>query len=329
MILKRLVATGVLAANRCPHIKSVNIYAVRPHTGAGLYQPYLSGHKKYEEKRDKNWEQLSEWDKLKMSVKTIKQETSLWVQEMRDTYGLDNTTDFYEDQEIIKYWDFNQRNNDRISSYCNTFNRGVIMNDMKRWRTACDSDHNEGYSRCDWTVSPSGRSLFHGYIDTKLPNDGEIMKAGWAFLGCERHRRSFHRQNYFNWTGFTHLLVRCRGDGRNWIVVLNVSDDKMDVTWFDRYQYVLYTHGGPYWQWCKIPFSRFYFQHKGYAQDQQFPICLHSVSQVGFMLADNTTGPFSLEIDYVGVMRDQNWTEKHAYEHYYHKEHKWRDFGST
>jgi NADH dehydrogenase [ubiquinone] 1 alpha subcomplex assembly factor 1 len=89
-------------------------------------------------------------------------------------------------------------------------------------------------------------------MDTKLPLDGRIVRAGYAFVGCERARKSFYRQDFFDWRDFTHLLVRVRGDGRNWLINLNVSDDKCDITWFDRYTYVLYTHGGPYWQWAKV-----------------------------------------------------------------------------
>ncbi|CAG2168281.1 unnamed protein product [Oppiella nova] len=186
-----------------------------------------------------------------------------------------------------------------------------------------------GYSRCDWTVSPTGRAQFSGYLDTKLPLDGQIARAGFAFVGCEKHRRSFYRQHYFNWDSFTHLLVRCRGDGRNWFIILNVSDDNMDITWFDRYQYVLYTHGGPYWQWCKIPFSRFYLQNRGYAQEKQDSLPKNSVSQIGFLLADQNTGPFSLEIDYVGAMQDDAWTDETAYEKYWHKENPHHSPGTT
>jgi hypothetical protein len=77
----------------------------------------------------------------------------------------------------------------------------------------------------------------------------------------------------------------------------------------------------------QIPFSRFYLQHKGYAQDYQPIIPLANVSQIGFLLVDQNSGPFSLEIDYVGAMYDSQWVEKTAYESYYHKENPWKSPG--
>ncbi|CAG2112915.1 unnamed protein product [Medioppia subpectinata] len=296
---------------------------------AGWYQPFRSGAKKYEDIREAKWEAIPEWEKLTGGYHALKDEVKMWAEEVRDRYGLESLYDHYDDGEVVKLWDFNQRHNGVITSYHNRDNRGVETNDMKKWIIACDSDYNEGYTRCDWTVSPSGRALFSGYLDTKLPLDGSIARAGYAFVGCEKKRRSFYRQDYFDWNSFTHLLVRCRGDGRNWFIILNVSDEDSDVSWFDRYQYVLYTHGGPYWQWCKIPFSRFYLQHKGYAQEVQSELPKGNVSQIGFLLADQYSGPFNLEIDYVGAIRDDKWTEETAYEKYYHKENPFKSPGTT
>jgi len=45
--------------------------------------------------------------------------------------------------------------------------------------------------------------------------------------------------------------MRVRGDGRSY--VLNISTTGYyDITWNDVYHYVLYTRGGPYWQFVKV-----------------------------------------------------------------------------
>ena len=231
---------------------NVNVCQTRGVSGLQIYQPFRSGGAKYEEIREKKWQEMSEWDKFVGGLHTLRQEFRMWGQEVRDQYGMDATYNHFENKEIVKLWDFDQTNNNVISSVNND---SFETNDMKRWRTSCDSIYGEGYSSCEWKVSPTGRGLFTGYLDTRVPADGLQDRSGFAFLGCEKARRSFFRQAFFDWLQFTHLLVRCRGDGRNYFIILNVSKDNADITWFDRYQYVLYTHGGPYWQWCKVCLS--------------------------------------------------------------------------
>lgn len=50
------------------------------------------------------------------------------------------------------------------------------------------------------------------------------------------------------------------------------SPEYADVTWGDSHSYPLHTHGGPYWQYEKIPFSRFFHTVSGRIQDRQYSI---------------------------------------------------------
>ncbi|QQP35125.1 putative complex I intermediate-associated protein 30 mitochondrial, partial [Caligus rogercresseyi] len=107
-------------------------------------------------------------------------------------------------------------------------------------------------------------------------------------------------------------------DGR--VYMLNVNTwEEFDVAWMDLYTYPLYTRGGPYWQEVKIPFSKFLFTHRSAIQDDQLPLTkkLQKAYKVGITLKDQTDGPFSLEIDYIGVELDNDeHQEVSAYESY-------------
>jgi NADH dehydrogenase [ubiquinone] 1 alpha subcomplex assembly factor 1 len=64
--------------------------------------------------------------------------------------------------------------------------------------------------------------------------------------------------DFFDWSNYTHLTMRVRGDGRSYHVNLHTYGD-FDITWHDLWQFPLYTRGGPYWQTVKVPTTYFYF----------------------------------------------------------------------
>lgn len=83
--------------------------------------------------------------------------------------------------------------------------------------------------------------------------------------------------------------MRVRGDGRTYSIVI-ATKGLYDITWFDMYNFGLYTHGGPYWQYCKIPLSKFAFSYKGRIQDRQVALPKHNISSYGFTMMDRITG---------------------------------------
>lgn len=183
------------------------------------------------------------------------------------------------------------------------------------WNTGCDSDWGQGYSKCEFIQTDRKTALFRGKISTELIKDGQVERAGWAAIKLEDHG-AFRRKKYFTrWSNFSHLLVKCRGDGRSYKVML-YAPGEIDLTWGNTWSYPLHTHGGPYWQYEKIPFSRFFHTVYGRIQDRQNRVPLNSTSSIGIALMDRIDGEFSLEIDFIGVCHDRSHQEKFAYETY-------------
>lgn len=150
-----------------------------------------------------------------------------------------------------KFWDFKSKK------------------DLTHWTTTADSDHQEGFSKCSFEIGKSGHALFSGNLNTDVPKDGVIKRSGYCSIRSHRARKSFYRDSYWDWANYTHLVIRCRGDGRTYMLNL-YSTGYFDQLWNDVYHYPLYTRGGPYWQVTKIPFSKFFFSSKGESSFRNF-----------------------------------------------------------
>ncbi|OUC47396.1 Complex I intermediate-associated protein 30 [Trichinella nativa] len=171
-----------------------------------------------------------------------------------------------------------------------------------------DSAQNVGFSQATWTMSDQGTAIFQGSLDTRVPKDGEIHRAGFTAIISKLIMKSFNRHEvYKQWSLFTHLVLKIRGDGRTYL--LNLSQPGyFDIQAHDIFNYPLYTHGGPYWQYEKIPFSKFYLSSHARIQDRQVPVLGYKsrawkgngIKRFGVTLCDRMDGPFRLEIDWIG-----------------------------
>uniref|UniRef100_A0A0N4Z8R0 CIA30 domain-containing protein n=1 Tax=Parastrongyloides trichosuri TaxID=131310 RepID=A0A0N4Z8R0_PARTI len=187
--------------------------------------------------------------------------------------------------------------------------------DMKVWKTGCDSDWGKGYSKCSFNLTDNNTAIFSGIINTKVMKDGKVEKAGWASIKTI-DKASFHRKKYMTrWWNYSHLLIKCRGDGRSYKIMLH-TPGAIDLTWGDSYSYPLHTHGGPYWQIEKIPFSRFFHTVAGRIQDKQYRIHQQLISSISIVLMDRIDGPFNFELDFIAVTNDKSHKEDFAYETY-------------
>lgn len=190
--------------------------------------------------------------------------------------------------------------------------------DMAEWIVTKDADWGEGYSSAEFHLNNAGTGgVFSGNLSTRVPQDGRTMTSGYANIASMTRRKSFARMKIMeHWQNYTHLTMNVRGDGRKYMINLKVKRD-YDMIWDDRWHYPLFTRGGPYWQYVKIPFSKFYLGHKGYIQDKQEPVPLFFMKSISITLKDKITGPFQLEIKDISLHNDPTGDDEiFAYEMY-------------
>ncbi|XP_014245839.1 complex I intermediate-associated protein 30, mitochondrial [Cimex lectularius] len=232
---------------------------------------------------------------VKEGFKELKTEFKLFTQEVKEKFVADPIL-AYPPGVVDKIWTIREQN------------------DLDTWITTCDSDHGEGFSSCSLILN-NGHGLFSGNLSTDFPKDGKIKRSGYCTVRTKRMRKSFKRDAYLDWNPYNHLVLRVRGDGRSYM--LNISTCGIfDQMWNDVYHYILFTRGGPYWQIVKIPFSKFFLSSKGRIQDIQSEMPLGNISHFGITAADKVNGPFSLEIDYIGLENVPSHEETTAYEMY-------------
>lgn len=183
------------------------------------------------------------------------------------------------------------------------------------WVVTADSDFDEGKSSAKFEMTEGKKALFHGNICHEVPKDGIIKNAGYVNIRSPRNMKFFKSNWKYDWSPFSHLIFRVRGDGRPYQILLN-TPGYFDIEWHDMYQFPLYTRGGPYWQTVKVPFSKFFFTFKGRISNHQERIPLHCIDYLGITLSDGVDGPFALEVDYIAAVLDWNHKEHFAYELY-------------
>ncbi|XP_037946804.1 complex I intermediate-associated protein 30, mitochondrial [Teleopsis dalmanni] len=231
-------------------------------------------------------------------IQELKKEIKLWSEEVKERFESDPILAFRPGETDVV---FNFKNPESLD----------------KWVVTTDSDHNEGKSNATLKISPAGAGLFEGNVCSEHTKDGIIKRTGYANIRTKRVRKSFKRETTYDWTQYNTLILKVRGDGRNYLINLH-TEGYFDLLWNDIYHYILYTRGGPHWQIAKIPFSKFFLANKGRVQDKQEPIGLNRVTHFGFSVGarNSMDGPFKLEIDYVGLEYDPNHQEEFAYEMY-------------
>lgn len=123
----------------------------------------------------------------------------------------------------------------------------------------------------------------------------------------------------FECNKFTHMRLRIRGDGRRYAIVCGLDKHKICTQYGSAFCAWLPTHGGPYWQEIRIPWSRFFKAVTGMIQDDQDR---HEddyyFKSIGISIMDNRSGPFKLDVQWIGCEIDLSDYEVNAYEGYTH-----------
>lgn len=197
-------------------------------------------------------------------------------------------------------------------------NKLVMFEDFKsdesfvKWKTAVDSDSNNGYSRATFGRSRNGHGLFTGVLDTRLPDDALLDSTGFcALVSPKRPQHSFNNlYTYYDWTPYNCVELKIRGDGRTYSFVLDCSSYFGDSFWYRNFSHPLFTRGGPYWQVVRIPFKKLIYNRKGFIQDKQIYPMIDEVKTMSITLSDDVPGPFSLEIDYIALVNDESITTR-------------------
>jgi len=265
--------------------------------------PDKDGYQKPSEE-ELEWKKWSKMDKIKFELKLYKECIKEYLAQKKEN--------FYEQPGIV----MPEHHVEIIHKFTGD------KDEMKKWVVSSDSDHGDGYSTAKLEYTRSSKALFHGFLDTKVPIDGKITRTGYCNMKMVAKKTPFRKDTSYDWGPYTHLVCRVRGDGRVYNVNLHL-DSIFDVGWYDTYHYFIWTRGGPYWQYVRLPFSKFVFAYKGRIQVVQPPsIPKDSIKAISFTLADKITGPFKLEIDYIGVEYDPSHIEESAYESYSFGDHK-------
>ncbi|KAK4470277.1 hypothetical protein MN116_005848 [Schistosoma mekongi] len=159
-----------------------------------------------------------------------------------------------------------------------------------------------------------GYGHFRGFISTRVPKRGDLVRSGFANLRSPESRL-FGFVMPYGFEAYSHLVIRYRGDGRKYQIVV-LPREGWDFNRFDTHQFALFTRGGPYWQIAKIPLSKFYRAHSSIVHTRQRAANLGNMRLFSLTLMDDIEGPFSLELDYIGLYFDEQQSDIFDYEQY-------------
>lgn len=189
----------------------------------------------YEKERKggyKTSEKVSKTKLIREGLKELKSEIKLWTEEMKEKLEMDPIC-IVRPNETDVIWKFDTEDI------------------LKKWVSTSDSDHGEGYSNCSLQLTEHGKAMFSGDLSTKVPKDGRIKRSGYCNMKSHRIRKSFKRDAYYDWSNYNMVVLKVRGDGRNYMLNLSTTG-YFDVMWNDIFHFILFTRGGPYWQLTKV-----------------------------------------------------------------------------
>lgn len=186
-----------------------------------------------------------------------------------------------------------------------------------KWQVSTDAGYEIGNTDASLTLTEQKTGLFKGFLrsDFDKPEKTKATYTGYANITSKTNYQAFYRKKLMDLTDFTHFRLRLRGDGRNYMLILK-NDVQFQETQTYLVMHPIYTHGGPYWQELRIPFSKFFQVSHGRISDRQFRFITHDIVSLGVTCMDGVEGPFSIEFESISVYKDNQMMEDLAYETY-------------
>uniref|UniRef100_A0A7E4V786 CIA30 domain-containing protein n=1 Tax=Panagrellus redivivus TaxID=6233 RepID=A0A7E4V786_PANRE len=173
-------------------------------------------------KLDDNWKEEAPLDEVVKDIpKLSKHQWKLLKEEVKESF--ENPL---EKPDTLIAWEGSKHNEAMIQYDFKT------DESLKLWHKGSDSMWGQGYSKCQLVRSDRGTGLFRGFLNTEPVKDGKTERAGWCsmktldVLAFKRKKKLWWFRNY------SHLLIKCRGDGRSYKVMLYVPG-AVDLTWGD------------------------------------------------------------------------------------------------
>ncbi|EGW34672.1 uncharacterized protein SPAPADRAFT_57722 [Spathaspora passalidarum NRRL Y-27907] len=157
-----------------------------------------------------------------------------------------------------------------------------------------------GFSTVNFEIDPEEKvGHFHGYLSLDLPKDNpEIHRSGYAmFRTMELPESWFSGKQYWDWSQYSSLVMRVKGDRRKYLV--NLQANTPLVT--DLFQHRLFLNHPGQWETVVIPLDDFVMTNWGIIQDGS-EINKSEIKTFGIGLLDKQYGPYSLKVDWVKVM---------------------------
>jgi len=191
------------------------------------------------------------------------------------------------------------------------------VENIQKWKLNSDAGYEIGNSEVTLDLTEQKTGLFKGFLrnDFDKPEKMKAMYTGYANMTSHPMTKSFYRKSYMDLTDYTHFRLKLRGDGRNYMFILK-NDHHFNETATYLVMHPIYTHGGPYWQDLRIPFSKFFQVSHGRVADRQFRFIGDDVVSMGITCMDGVEGPFQIELDSISVYKDDQMREELAYETY-------------
>lgn len=117
----------------------------------------------------KTQKELTEKEHVRLGLKQLKTELKLWTEEIKEELRSDPML-IAPHGEVDTVFEFGKQE------------------DIDKFVATSDSDHNEGYSHCSLKISPAGYGLFSGVLDSTVPKQGKISRAGYCNITSQRVR---------------------------------------------------------------------------------------------------------------------------------------------